>query len=562
MLRLHIETACRRGGAPALRPHDLDEDQCLVLLREKGQTERWQPISPTLMRHLLAHAFAEFLRQRLERDHPEQVAELHHITSDWLGSHQMLSEAIDHAMAAGDPERAVELVEENARDLVEHGQLATLTGLAAKLPPRHAAAHPLLQITLAWANVLLRRPAEVHTALRLAIASDTAKSAAGQPMSDLELEAALLHGVEFAFADRIDDRDSVVEECRSRTDALTPWVLCAASNVGAFVALHRFDFDRVREWHEWGAPYFRHVASALSIMYSHCLAGIAAHEQLDMDRAEHHFQTALQLARTTAGENSQTARLAGAMLGDFRYERNELEEAELLLDNGAQLGFEGGPVDLLLATYATGARIKAVRGDLAAAVARLTEGARVAGTLALPRLAARIVTERVRLGLEQVTAADRQRAPIPENNGIITAIRESEEESAIRTLLRGHPDLAAARSAALLRSIDPGRRPRAALYATLLNANCLATQGHTDDAADELAPVPARCAHIGIVRPVLDEGPTLIGVIRRMRNDQEQGRQRPARPHVPRAFLAELLDQPAGELQNHGTGLTSPIEGP
>ncbi|MEU6585933.1 site-specific integrase [Nocardia sp. NPDC046763] len=56
VLRLHIETACRRGGALALRPHDLDEDQCLVLLREKGQTERWQPVSPTLMRHLLAHA--------------------------------------------------------------------------------------------------------------------------------------------------------------------------------------------------------------------------------------------------------------------------------------------------------------------------------------------------------------------------------------------------------------------------------------------------------------------------------------------------------------------------
>jgi integrase/recombinase XerC len=34
----------------------LDEQQCLVLLREKGQTTCWQPVSPTLMRHLLAHA--------------------------------------------------------------------------------------------------------------------------------------------------------------------------------------------------------------------------------------------------------------------------------------------------------------------------------------------------------------------------------------------------------------------------------------------------------------------------------------------------------------------------
>ena len=55
LIRLHTETACRRGGALALRPRDLDTDQCLIYLREKGGTSRWQPVSPTLMRHLLAH---------------------------------------------------------------------------------------------------------------------------------------------------------------------------------------------------------------------------------------------------------------------------------------------------------------------------------------------------------------------------------------------------------------------------------------------------------------------------------------------------------------------------
>ncbi|MEV0760410.1 site-specific integrase [Nocardia sp. NPDC050435] len=53
--RLHLETACRRGGALALRPDDLDAEQCLVRLREKGETIRWQPVSPTLMQNLLTH---------------------------------------------------------------------------------------------------------------------------------------------------------------------------------------------------------------------------------------------------------------------------------------------------------------------------------------------------------------------------------------------------------------------------------------------------------------------------------------------------------------------------
>jgi len=55
ILRLHTETACRRGGALALRPQDLDPDQCLILLREKGETVRWQPVSPTLTARLAQH---------------------------------------------------------------------------------------------------------------------------------------------------------------------------------------------------------------------------------------------------------------------------------------------------------------------------------------------------------------------------------------------------------------------------------------------------------------------------------------------------------------------------
>ncbi|MRH92130.1 tyrosine-type recombinase/integrase [Nocardia sp. SYP-A9097] len=64
ILRLHLETACRRSGALALRPIDLDYDDCLIWLREKDQSDRWQPVSPTLM-----HALAEHSKRS---QHPEQ----------------------------------------------------------------------------------------------------------------------------------------------------------------------------------------------------------------------------------------------------------------------------------------------------------------------------------------------------------------------------------------------------------------------------------------------------------------------------------------------------------
>jgi integrase len=55
LLEIHHQTACRRGGALALRPCDLDTEQCLLRLREKGETVRWQPVSPSLMADLREH---------------------------------------------------------------------------------------------------------------------------------------------------------------------------------------------------------------------------------------------------------------------------------------------------------------------------------------------------------------------------------------------------------------------------------------------------------------------------------------------------------------------------
>ncbi|SCE95863.1 Site-specific recombinase XerD [Micromonospora viridifaciens] len=55
LLRLHTESACRRGGGLALRLVDLDRPSGLVRLAEKG-TVRWQPVSLDLAEHLYEHA--------------------------------------------------------------------------------------------------------------------------------------------------------------------------------------------------------------------------------------------------------------------------------------------------------------------------------------------------------------------------------------------------------------------------------------------------------------------------------------------------------------------------
>jgi integrase len=56
LLRFHLETGARRGGALGLRLADLDAERQLVRLREKGDAVRWQPVSRTRMVALTTHA--------------------------------------------------------------------------------------------------------------------------------------------------------------------------------------------------------------------------------------------------------------------------------------------------------------------------------------------------------------------------------------------------------------------------------------------------------------------------------------------------------------------------
>jgi integrase len=55
ILRLHAETACRRGGALGLREKDINTTDCTVYLQEKAGTARWQPVSPSLTHALVHH---------------------------------------------------------------------------------------------------------------------------------------------------------------------------------------------------------------------------------------------------------------------------------------------------------------------------------------------------------------------------------------------------------------------------------------------------------------------------------------------------------------------------
>ena len=455
--------------------------------------------------------FAEFLRRRLERDHPDRVAHLHDSASTWYAEHGYLSEAVDHALASGDPVRAVDLVEQDETRLLEQSKMTTLLGIINKLPSQLVTSRPRLQLNLGWAHILLQHTAATNAALNRFEAAVGRAELSDTARADMCAEANVVRAVADSFADRTADIDRLVAEAMSRPDTLHPRVAGVAGNIAAFAAIYRFEFDTAHQVLEWAAPYHEMMGPFASV-YAACYDGIAARYQLDIARAQASFRRAFEIG-SGVGPHSHAARLAGALLGQLLYETGDLAEAMRLLDESYQLGPEGGGVDYLAARYVIGARLRAIHGDRDSAVERLSAGMRVAEQLGLQRLAAGVNNERIRLGIDIAPAvADRLRAErtIPHDDGIATMTAELDEDSGIRLLCAGDSDedhqQACLRARDLLAGADGEHRPLAALTARLLLAETLTATGRLEDAAVVSSDAAARCAAVGLSRLPVDAG--------------------------------------------------------
>ncbi|WP_433726224.1 protein kinase domain-containing protein [Nocardia sp. CA-129566] len=483
--------------------------------------------------------FADFLRRRLIRQHPGLLEQLHLTASNWFAGHEMVTEAVDHALAADAAEQAKQLVQEHADMLIEDSRMATFLGLMKKLPAEITVADPRLQLSVAWANISLQRPAATRAALdRVDAALATAPN--DRETAELRIQADVTRAAEYLVTDRFKDfPDTAVAWLQQQ---VRPFFASVAATTAEAAAYYRFDFAGARRWHAWAEPYRTRINGPAGVVYGACIAGQAAAEELDIAGAEELFRSALALARNT-GSQSHATRLASGLLSELLYQKGQYTEAAELLASGP--GVASGAVEFLIANYGTGARFAAVRGDLEAARQRLDEGQTVAEHIVLPRLTARVLNERVRLGLP-ITDEDRhmlehlpayQRQP----NHPLAITAELTHDSAIRLLLAQQSPATAERAAAaaaqIVAEIRTQPRPRALLQAQLLYGGCLSVAGQTDQAIACLAPALSRCAELGLVRMAVDSAPGLASVVEALL----AAPQTPDQP--PRPFLRQILNE-------------------
>ena len=99
------------------------------------------------------HLFAEFLRKQIKQLCPERIPQLHQRASDWYAANHLPSEAIRHALAAGDIDRVHQSVTGNALAMLENAELFDVLRNFEELPSHQVSSNPWLCMAYAWAKV-------------------------------------------------------------------------------------------------------------------------------------------------------------------------------------------------------------------------------------------------------------------------------------------------------------------------------------------------------------------------------------------------------------------------
>ena len=110
-----------------------------------------QAVGPSRQAYRMHPLFAGVLQDRLAERDPRALAALHRRAADWFAEHGTPGEAVEHALAAGDDDRAADVLTTAVAELLGQGLVATVGRWLAALPDGTLQRRPALAIVAASA---------------------------------------------------------------------------------------------------------------------------------------------------------------------------------------------------------------------------------------------------------------------------------------------------------------------------------------------------------------------------------------------------------------------------
>ncbi|HEX6386103.1 MAG TPA: LuxR C-terminal-related transcriptional regulator [Anaerolineae bacterium] len=324
------------------------------------------------------HLFADVLRKRLQQAASAPAAgvvataELHRRASAWFEQEGLIDEAIRHALAAPDVERAASLVERYSLIMRQRSEIFRIRAWLAQLPAELIQTRPRLILAHGWTLILTG-----HTqALEQWLAAPQASAALAAPdlAAGIRGELALLRATLARFRrENVRSLELAQEALRHLSDdeqGLQATVMYAIGvaqlHQGEIAAARQAFTETVILGEAKGIPY-----ATLIALQDLCQL------QIRQGQLSQAIQTCQQAMRTAAYRGWQAIPAAGmahVCLGQVLYERNDLAGAAEALADGIER-LRGSIEQFVLAQgTVTLAQVQLARGDLEGALATIRRG--------------------------------------------------------------------------------------------------------------------------------------------------------------------------------------------
>lgn len=306
--------------------------------------------------------FADFLQHRLKRKYPDRAKELHQRASHWFERNGLQSEAISHALAAQDYERAAELVQSIAELLIwRRAEHNTLLGWLTTLPDSVMQIYPRLYLYHAWVLHLTNQMSAAKQRIR--DAESALNHAVGNPDPLIAGMLAAVHstltGLHQQFPETLTLSRKALELL---PEEAVSWRCMAAINLGVTCAY-------IGEVHEavavlsYAMELSQEIGSSFAMLSAFWHLSSLQTAQLALRAAENTCQQLEHAAHVPGLQRFPISGYVALLLGEISMERNDLETAErYLLESAEQINPESFPLALLRA-YVALSRLKALEGD-------------------------------------------------------------------------------------------------------------------------------------------------------------------------------------------------------
>ncbi|NDJ60880.1 MAG: tetratricopeptide repeat protein [Chloroflexi bacterium] len=463
------------------------------------------------------HLFGTLLRQQL-RIHADAdtIATLHRRASSWYAENDAPSEALHHALAAGDHLSAAEIVESNRHWLIMRSRWSTLAAWMERLPADLVASRPRLLLAEAWG--LIGTAQVVAVAECLDRIDQVLPAHSDDPdIKALRAEAAALRGPVLLWADQHADAIATLQSALA--DAPPDDVLIRGFAHVTLGSTHLITGDLAAAQAAFSAAVrittptdnYTITQMALSTLaYVHKARG-------DLAEAERTYNRAIQLATTPNGHSLPDAAMTYFGLGWLHYERNQLDEAERLLSLTVEMGEHTNFIRPLMDGAYGLAFVYQAQGRPDAAAAMMAQAMHYAEQIDHVYALTRIGAGQARLWLMQGqlerAAAWAERAPLDHMTAPI-------ELFSLTRFAQAHIFIALGETASARRLLDhllevAAQRGMTSWGIDLLaiRALCQAAEGDSEGALATLAQSLAKAERSGYVRIYVDAGPAMAHLL-------------------------------------------------